>query len=56
MDEYKVVVDEFEGARVWWISGSGAKKDTHSSYYKLCFHKRHRDLIIGRYLNHVLKE
>ncbi|PRQ53769.1 putative ATPase, AAA-type, core, AAA-type ATPase domain-containing protein [Rosa chinensis] len=57
MDEYEVAADEFEGAKVWWVSGkSCSKTDTNSSYYKLFFHKRHLDLIIRRYLTHVLKE
>ncbi|RVW46645.1 AAA-ATPase ASD, mitochondrial [Vitis vinifera] len=68
IDDYEEVVDVFEGVQVWWISG---KQNTNrraisiypvrgqsddKRYYTLLFHKRHRDLISGPYLNYVLKE
>ncbi|KAL5582406.1 hypothetical protein UlMin_014848 [Ulmus minor] len=65
MDEYEEVADEFKGIRLWWASGKNISKSQSFSfypttdekrYYRLTFHKRHRDLIIGPYLNHVLKE
>ncbi|KAL5582418.1 hypothetical protein UlMin_014860 [Ulmus minor] len=65
MDEYEEVADEFKGIKLWWASGMSISKSQSFSfypttdekrYYRLTFHKRHRDLIIGPYLNHVLKE
>ncbi|XVF16527.1 hypothetical protein REPUB_Repub10bG0039400 [Reevesia pubescens] len=65
MDDHEEVADEFRGVKLWWASGKNiAKTQTFSFYpvtdekrfYKLIFHKRHRDLIIGPYLKHVLKE
>ncbi|XP_021297760.1 AAA-ATPase ASD, mitochondrial-like [Herrania umbratica] len=65
MDDHEEVADEFRGVKLWWASGKHiAKTQSFSFYpvtdekrfYKLTFHKRHRDLMIGPYLNHVLKE
>ncbi|GLU01975.1 hypothetical protein SLE2022_192500 [Rubroshorea leprosula] len=66
MDDYEEITDEFEGAKLWWYSGKSIsnKQQPFSLYpftdekrhYKLTFHKQHRDLIIGPYLDHVLKE
>ena len=65
MDENEEVTDEFEGMKVWW----GVKKippRTQSfsfypameekRYYKLTFHKSHRETLCGKYINHVLQE
>ncbi|KAI4351570.1 hypothetical protein L6164_005921 [Bauhinia variegata] len=65
MDDHEEVADVFNGTKLWWASGKNTFKSQAVSfhqttdekrYYKLIFHKRHRDLIIGQYLNHVLKE
>ena len=65
MDDHEEVADEFGGEKLWWASGKHiAKTQSFSFYpvtdekrfYKLTFHKRNRDLIIGPYLKHVLKE
>ncbi|GFS45022.1 P-loop containing nucleoside triphosphate hydrolases superfamily protein [Actinidia rufa] len=65
MDDHEEVADEFEGIKLWWASGKSISKAQSFSlypitdekrYYKLTFHKRHRELIIGPYLNYVLKE
>ncbi|XWS32830.1 hypothetical protein CRYUN_Cryun22dG0023700 [Craigia yunnanensis] len=65
MDDHEEVADEFRGVKLWWASGKHiAKTQSFSFYpvtdekrfYKLTFHKRNRDLIIGPYLKHVLKE
>ncbi|XVF14198.1 hypothetical protein REPUB_Repub09cG0037100 [Reevesia pubescens] len=65
MDDHEEVADEFGGVKLWWASGKHiAKTQSFSFYpvtdekrfYKLTFHKKHRDLIIGPYLKHVLKE
>ncbi|XP_021905171.1 AAA-ATPase ASD, mitochondrial-like [Carica papaya] len=65
MDDHEEVADEFNGVKLWWASGKNVAKTQSFSfypitdekrYYKLTFHKRHRDLIIGPYLSHVIKE
>ncbi|KDP45455.1 hypothetical protein JCGZ_09704 [Jatropha curcas] len=65
MDDHEEVADHFNGVKLWWASGKNVLKTQTLSfyqitdekrYYKLRFHKKHRELIIGPYLNHVLKE
>uniref|UniRef100_A0A803QM51 AAA+ ATPase domain-containing protein n=1 Tax=Cannabis sativa TaxID=3483 RepID=A0A803QM51_CANSA len=65
MDDHEEVVDEFKGVKLWWASGKNNSKTQTVSFYQvsderryyiLTFHKRHRELIVGAYLNHVLKE
>lgn len=65
MDDHEEVADEFKGVKVWWVSGKSISKAQSFSfhpvtdekrYYKLLFHKKQRELIIGPYLSHVLKE
>ncbi|XP_059644250.1 AAA-ATPase ASD, mitochondrial-like [Cornus florida] len=64
MDEHERVTDEFRGVKVKWISTkivSRARTMTYypepeRRYYKLKFHKRHRELISEAYLDHVLKK
>lgn len=65
MDDQEEVADEFKGVKLWWASGKNIIKTQSLSFhpvsdekrfYRLTVHKRHRDLILGPYLNHVLKE
>ncbi|KAI3446515.1 hypothetical protein Pfo_003180 [Paulownia fortunei] len=65
MDDNEEVADEFGGVKVWWASGKHISKTQTFSFqpvsdekrfYILRFHKKHRNFIIGTYLNHVLKE
>ncbi|KAF7819663.1 AAA-ATPase ASD, mitochondrial-like [Senna tora] len=65
MDDHEEVADNFQGANLWWASGKNITKSQSLSFrpvtdekrfYKLTFHKRHRDLILTTYLNFVLKE
>ncbi|KAK4281041.1 hypothetical protein QN277_012581 [Acacia crassicarpa] len=65
MDDHEEVAEEFKGAKLWWASGKNISKSQSLSfqpvtdekrYYKLTFHKRHRELVLGTYLNHVMKE
>jgi chaperone BCS1 len=65
MDDHEEVSDEFNGVKLWWASGKNVSKPNSFSlhhnidekrYYKLTFHKHNRDIILGTYLNHVLKE
>ncbi|XP_022773715.1 AAA-ATPase At3g28610-like [Durio zibethinus] len=50
------VSDEFDGVKVWWVSGSSTSTSSEDKYYQLIFHRRHRDLITGPYLDYVLEE
>ncbi|KAM7279967.1 hypothetical protein ACFE04_007101 [Oxalis oulophora] len=65
MDDYEEIADEYQGIKLWWASGKNISKSQSFSlypvtdekrFYKLTFHKRHREIMIGPYLNHVLKE
>jgi chaperone BCS1 len=62
MDDHEEVADEFEGIKLWWASGKDVSNTPsfwnpeEKRYYRLTFHRRHRDLILGPYLDHVLKE
>ena len=65
MDDNEEIIDEFKGVKLWWGSYKITPKTQTFSvypyadekrYYKLTFHRRHRDLITGSYLNHVLEE
>ncbi|KAK4750100.1 hypothetical protein SAY87_027549 [Trapa incisa] len=67
IDEREEIPDEFHGVRLWWGSGKRVSKSKvqpfypppsadNKSYYKLTFHQRDRDVILGPYLNHVREE
>ncbi|GKE48961.1 AAA-ATPase ASD, mitochondrial-like protein, partial [Tanacetum coccineum] len=64
VDDFEEVVDEFNGVKVYWASGKKTITTQSISlrptaderrYYRLTFHKRHRELIVGSYLEHVIK-
>ncbi|CAK7322908.1 unnamed protein product [Dovyalis caffra] len=62
MDEYERVKDEFKGIKVWWVS-SKVMPPSQSMYpqqerrfYRLTFHKRHREIITEEYLKHVMQQ
>ncbi|KAK4750102.1 hypothetical protein SAY87_027551 [Trapa incisa] len=63
MDDNEEVTDEFQGAKIWWSSKMNVPRNTSLSlypaseerrFYRLTFHKRHRDLITGAYIQHVM--
>ena len=65
MDDREEVVDEFQGVKVWWSTGKTTARtqpfnfnstSEERRFLKLTFHRRHRDLITGRYLSHVIQE
>ncbi|KAM3713740.1 hypothetical protein ACJW31_01G279100 [Castanea mollissima] len=65
MDENEEITDEFEGIKVWWAAMSITPRTQSNPfypeteekrYYKLTFHKSHREILCGRYINHVLQE
>jgi chaperone BCS1 len=62
MDDHEEVADEFQGLKLWWASGKEVSNTPswwtpeEKRYYRLTCHKRNRELILGPYLNHVIKE
>ncbi|CAE6071571.1 unnamed protein product [Arabidopsis arenosa] len=65
MDDKEEITDDFEGVRVWWQSKKeGTTRQPFSFYpaadekrfYMLRFHRRDREVIIERYLEHVMRE
>ncbi|XP_062009980.1 AAA-ATPase ASD, mitochondrial-like [Rosa rugosa] len=65
MDDNEEVTDEFQGIKLWWASRKNAPIQSSFSFYprsdekrhyKLTFHRRHRDIITGSYLDHVRKQ
>ncbi|RID79519.1 hypothetical protein BRARA_A02252 [Brassica rapa] len=65
MDDYEEITDDFEGIKVWWQSNKEeTRKEPFSfypgadekRYYMLRFHRRDREVILERYINHVFRE
>uniref|UniRef100_A0A3Q7F3D3 Uncharacterized protein n=1 Tax=Solanum lycopersicum TaxID=4081 RepID=A0A3Q7F3D3_SOLLC len=65
MDDHEEVTDDYEGAKVWWISSQKEAirptiawypRDDENRYFKLKFHRKNRDLITILYLKYVLDE
>ncbi|XP_049383450.1 AAA-ATPase ASD, mitochondrial-like isoform X1 [Solanum stenotomum] len=65
MDDHEEVTDDYEGAKVWWISSLKEAnrptipwyaKEDDNRYFKLKFHRKNRDLITISYLKYVLDE
>ncbi|KAJ8753589.1 hypothetical protein K2173_022830 [Erythroxylum novogranatense] len=62
MDEHERVTDEFKGVKVWWVSGKVATSSQslypqpERRYYRLSFHKSHRETITESYLKHLVTE
>ncbi|KAK9925156.1 hypothetical protein M0R45_033491 [Rubus argutus] len=65
IDDNEEVTDEFEGIQLWWTFRKSVPKQSsfslypqsdEKSHYRLTFHIRHRDMILGSYLAHVRKQ
>ncbi|XP_020213447.1 AAA-ATPase ASD, mitochondrial isoform X1 [Cajanus cajan] len=67
MDDDEEVTDEFQGVKLWWAASKTASNPHAYSfsyysppdgkrYFKLTFHKKHRDLVTVSYIKHVLEE
>ncbi|XVF16526.1 hypothetical protein REPUB_Repub10bG0039300 [Reevesia pubescens] len=52
----KKVSDEYDGVKIWWVLDPSTSNSYEERYYQLIFHRRHRDLITGPYLDYVLEE
>ncbi|KAJ1691893.1 hypothetical protein LUZ63_016048 [Rhynchospora breviuscula] len=63
-DNYEEVTDTFRGVTVWWYASMTLPNSKTISfysegerkYYLLTFHKCHRKLVEGEYLDHILRE
>ena len=65
MDENEEVADIFEGVKLWWTVKTNAPRTQSFSFYpemeekrfyKLTFHKSHRDFVCKTYISHVLQQ
>ncbi|KAM7478517.1 hypothetical protein LguiA_026730 [Lonicera macranthoides] len=65
MDDREEITDEYQGIKLWWGSSktipnrqsiSFYPREDEKRYFKLTFHKQHRELVTGGYLSHVLDE
>ncbi|XP_038905968.1 AAA-ATPase At3g28580-like [Benincasa hispida] len=65
MDDNQEVIDEFQGVTIWWTSCTTTPKTHTISYhpssdekrfYNLTFHRRNRDIILGSFINHIMKQ
>lgn len=65
MDDHEEIAEQYNGVKLWWSSGKKISNSQTISFhpsteekrfFMLTFHRSYRDLIIGRYLNHVFKE
>ncbi|KAM4125056.1 hypothetical protein ACB094_01G279300 [Castanea mollissima] len=65
MDENEEVTDEYKGVKLRWVSKKNMAPQQSISwypntednrYYKLTFHKSHREFVTGTYLPHVLQD
>ncbi|PIN15338.1 AAA+-type ATPase [Handroanthus impetiginosus] len=65
MADHEEVADEYQGIKLWWSANQNISKrqtisffprEDEKKYFKLTFHRRHRDIITVEYLKHVLDE
>ncbi|TKY65231.1 mitochondrial chaperone BCS1 [Spatholobus suberectus] len=65
MDDNEEIAETFKGVKLWWGSHKTSIKTQSFSFYPssdekrfytLTFHKRHRDLVAGSYITHVLEQ
>ncbi|KAG2631103.1 hypothetical protein PVAP13_3KG573100 [Panicum virgatum] len=65
VDDNDEVTDTFRGATIWWYAARKLQRSQVISFYpgqderrfyQVVFHRRHRDLVVGSYLPHVLEE
>ncbi|PHU27641.1 hypothetical protein BC332_05973 [Capsicum chinense] len=58
LDEGEEIADEFQGAKLSWRSHKETLSDDSTSHwrYTITFNKRHREIVIGKYLKHVMEE
>ncbi|KAF7069805.1 hypothetical protein CFC21_075384 [Triticum aestivum] len=65
VDDHEEVTDEFSGVTLWWYASKKHSKgnvisfypgEDERRFYKVVFHRSHRDLIVDSYLPFVLAE
>ncbi|KAI3470174.1 hypothetical protein Pfo_026837 [Paulownia fortunei] len=64
MDDYEEITDIYKGVKVWWMRSKSFPRSNVISFhgagdeerraYVLSFRRRHRDIIIGSYLSHMM--
>ncbi|KAF8018701.1 hypothetical protein BT93_H3563 [Corymbia citriodora subsp. variegata] len=52
----KRVETNFGAGGGWWMMDSPVAMKSESRYFELSFHKRHKDMVMGAYLLHVVEE
>ncbi|KAL0456405.1 UNVERIFIED_CONTAM: AAA-ATPase [Sesamum latifolium] len=65
IDDYEEITDVYNGVKVWWTRSKSFPKSNVISFYGrdeerrayvLTCRRRHRDIVVGSYLSHVLIE
>jgi hypothetical protein len=65
VDDNDEVTDTFAGANLWWYAAKSLPRsqvisfypgEEERRFYKVVFHRRHRDLVVASYLPYVLAE
>ncbi|NP_001169714.1 AAA-ATPase ASD, mitochondrial-like precursor [Zea mays] len=65
VDDNDEVTDAFSGATIWWYASKQLARsqvisfypgEDERRFYRVVFHRRHRDLVVDEYLPHVLEE
>lgn len=65
MAKHEEVTDEFEGIKLWWTSSETVSnkqtisfypREDEKRYFNLTFHRKYRDEISTKYLQHVLEQ
>uniref|UniRef100_M8C2R7 Putative mitochondrial chaperone BCS1-B n=1 Tax=Aegilops tauschii TaxID=37682 RepID=M8C2R7_AEGTA len=63
VDDHEEVTDDFSGTTIWWYASKRQSKaqvitfypgEDERRFYKVVFHRRHRDLVVDSYLPFVL--
>ncbi|GFQ02357.1 probable mitochondrial chaperone bcs1-b [Phtheirospermum japonicum] len=53
MAKNEEVTEEYEGIKLWWTS---RETEDEKRYFRLTFHRKHRQTITTKYLTHILSE
>ncbi|KAG6471658.1 hypothetical protein ZIOFF_069104 [Zingiber officinale] len=67
MDDNEEIVVDLDGVKVWWLASKAVPRVTSiylgrgappedPRYYRLAFHHRHRDFVVGHYISFVLSK
>ncbi|KAJ3679944.1 hypothetical protein LUZ60_016222 [Juncus effusus] len=60
IDTNEDVMDEYRGIKIWWVPVEERSlslfRDVTKRYFRLSFHKSHRQLVVDSYFLHVIEE